>query len=380
MTMLTSPRLTSIPVYEPGLTMAEVMAKYGLSSVIKLASNESPYPVLPQVAEVVRAGVDGLTRYPDAYGRELRGLLADQHNVDLEQVVLGNGSGELILLAGQALLDPGTSVVYADPSFAIYPHVATAAGARAHAIPLADDGGHDLWAMAAAVDADTRLVIICNPNNPTGVYRSAAEIEEFLDNLPEDLPVLVDEAYNDFVALPDRGRILSMARERPSLLVTRTFSKAFGLPGLRVGYGVGSREWVQALNKVRPPFNTNSLGQAAALAALKRRSAIERQVAELIAERTRLEDTLTRLSVAFTPSQANFVLIDAGSSGEDAANVHENLLREGVIVRNGAALGVPGRLRVTLGTRDENDAFIDAFGRIAGQGSQATGAEGLKPS
>ena len=380
--MRVSPRLSDIPTYEPGLTMAEVMAEHGLTSVIKLASNESPYPVLPEVEEVVRAGAVGLGRYPDAYGRELRALLADQHGVDPAQIALGNGSCELILLAGQALLDPGTSLVHADPSFAIYPHLAAAAGARAEAVPLADDDGHDLWSMAAAVDADTRLVIVCNPNNPTGVYRSADEIEQFLDAVPEDLPVLVDEAYNDFVSFPDRGRVLSMARERPNLLVTRTFSKAFGIPGLRVGYAIGSAAWVAALDKVRQPFNTNALAQAAAVAALRRRSVVERRVAELISERSRMEDALERLGVPFTGSQANFVLIGMGATGDDAAVLHGDLLRQGIIVRNGAALGVPGRLRVTLGTRDENDAFIDALGRRAGAGSgtTATAAEGLKPS
>jgi len=379
MPLRTSPRLTDIPTYEPGLTMAEVMAKYGLQSVIKLASNENPYPALPEVEEIIREGAAGVARYPDAYARDLRALLADQHNVDVTQIALGNGSCELILLAGQAFLDPGTSIVHADPSFAMYPHLATAAGAQARPVALAEDDGHDLWGMAAAIDAETRLVVICNPNNPTGVYRSADEIEEFLDQIPEDLPVLVDEAYNDFVTLPDRGRVLSMARERPNLLVTRTFSKAFGLPGLRVGYGVGSRDWVAALDKVRQPFNTGGLAQAAAMAALRRRSVVERQVAELVSERVRLEDTLGRLGVPFTPSQANFVLIGVGSSGE-AAGLHEDLLRQGIIVRNGAALGAPGRLRVTLGTKDENDAFIDALSRAVGKGSMATVAEGLKPS
>lgn len=375
MSMLVSPRLSAMPIYEPGLTMAEVMAKYDLESVIKLASNESPYPVIPEAQAVVEAGAAGLGRYPDSYARELRGLLADQHGVDPSRVALGNGSCELILLAGQALLDPGTSIVHADPSFAIYPHLAAAAGARSVAVPLAEDGGHDLWGMAAAIDGDTRLVIICNPNNPTGVYRPAHEIEEFLDQVPEDVPVLVDEAYNDFVEHPDRGRVLSMARERPNLIVTRTFSKAFGLPGLRVGYGIGSEAWVQALDQVRQPFNTNALAQAAALAVLRKRSVVESRVAELIGERTRLQDALTALGVAFTPSQANFVLIGVGTSAEDAADVHENLLRRGIIVRNGASLGVPGRLRVTLGTRDENDAFIDALSRVVQDAPKSTSVE-----
>ena len=224
MTIRSSPRLDAIPRYEPGLTTAEVLARFGLAGAVKLASNESPFPPLPQVAEVVGAGVAGLNRYPDGPGRALRRALAERHGVGPDEVVLGNGSCELILLAGQALLDPGTSLVHAAPSFALYPHLAAAAGAEAVAVPLAGDDGHDLEAMAAAVDERTRLVIVCNPNNPTGVYRSATELERFLDALPEDLAVLVDEAYFEFVDRPDAGRTMSMARERPNLLVTRTFS------------------------------------------------------------------------------------------------------------------------------------------------------------
>jgi len=374
MSIRVSPRLADIPHYEPGLTTAEVLKKYGLERAVKLASNESPFPTLPRVAEVIAAGVDGLNRYPDAYARELRSRIADQHGVEPGQVAIGNGSCELILLAGQALLDPGGTVVHADPAFAIYPHLATAAGAEAVAVPLADDDGHDLDTMAAAVDERTRLVIICNPNNPTGVYRSADEIERFLDAVPEDLPVLVDEAYNDFVDEFDRGRVMSLAKVRPNLLVTRTFSKAFGLCGLRIGYGIGSVDWVRALDQVRQPFNTNALAQAAALAALRSRSEVEARVAQLQEERTRVQDALARMGVAFTPSQANFVLVgqahaDAGSS------LHEDLLKLGVIVRDGRALGVPGRLRVTFGTASENDAFLDALGQTA-IGSTATAAEG----
>ena len=367
MSIRISPRLEAIPRYEPGLTTAEVLARYGIQSAVKLASNESPFPPLPEVAAVVAAGTEGLNRYPDGPARALRRALAERHGVGPDEVVVGNGSCELILYAGQALLDPGTTVVHADPSFSLYGHLAATAGAETVAVPLADDDGHDLDAMAAAVDERTRLVIVCNPNNPTGVYRSADAIERFVDALPEDLAILVDEAYYDFVDRPDVGRTLSLARERPNLLVTRTFSKAHGLCGLRVGYGIGGAGWVEAIDKVRQPFNTNALAQAAALESLRHPFPLERRVREVMAERSRVQAALAETSWSFTPSQANFVLVRPDvEPGEGEPGVHEQLLRLGVIVRDGAPLGCPGRLRVSIGTPDENDAFLAARARVAG--------------
>jgi histidinol-phosphate aminotransferase len=363
----TSPRIAAIPRYEPGLTTAEVLARYGLERAVKLASNESPFPPLPEVARVVEEGTAALNRYPDGAARALRRALADRHGVDPEQVAVGNGSCELILLAGQALLDPGTTVVHADPSFALYPHLAAAAGAEALPVPLAGDGGHDLEAMAAAVDERTRLVVVCNPNNPTGVRRSADAIERFLDALPEDLAVLVDEAYVDFVTAADVGRTISIARERPNLLVTRTFSKAHGLCGLRVGYGVGAPSWVGALDRVRQPFNTSSLGQAAALESLRHPAALAERTRVVVEERGRVQDELAALGIEHLPSEANFVLVTPGDSlGADSSAVHERLLRLGVIVRDGAALGCPGRLRVSIGTPDENAVLLDALASLLG--------------
>jgi histidinol-phosphate aminotransferase len=361
-----SERLDAIPRYEPGLTTAEVLSRFGIDSAVKLASNESPFPPLPEVAEVVARGAAGLNRYPDAPARALRRALAERHGVGPDEVVVGNGSCELILLAGQALLDPGTTVVHAEPSFSLYPHLAAAAGARAVAVPLADDLGHDLDTMAAAVDETTRLVIVCNPNNPTGVHRSAHDVERFLDQLPEDLAVIVDEAYFDFVDRPDAGRTMSLARSRPNLLVLRTFSKAHGLCGLRVGYGVGGGSWIDALDRVRQPFNTNALAQAAALESLRHPHELERRVRAVMGERDRVAAALSATSWAFTGSQANFILVrpdtvpDAGTPG-----IHERLLRLGVIVRDGAALGCPGHLRVSIGTPDENDAFLSARDEVA---------------
>jgi histidinol-phosphate aminotransferase len=362
----TSSRISGIPHYEPGLTISEVKDAYGLDSVVKLASNESPFPPLPEVVAVINEGVAGLNRYPDGAARALRAALADRHAVDPSQVAVGNGSCELIVHAGVALLDPGTTIVHAQPSFAMYPHLAAEAGAEAIAVPLAPDGGHDLDSMAAAVDERTRLLIICNPNNPTGVYRSADEVERFLDLVPDDLAVLVDEAYYDFVAEPDRGRVSVLARTRPNLLVTRTFSKAYGLCGLRVGYGVGSQSWIQALDAVRQPFNTNQLAQVAALESLAHPAAIQARVDEAISERDRVSAALTAMAVPFTRSHGNFILMESPDPGMDARVLHEELLTRGVIVRDGSALGCPGTLRVTIGAPPENDAFLSALGAVAG--------------
>ena len=367
MSLRVSPRLTAIPMYEPGLTTAEVLARYGLEAAVKLASNESPFPPLPQVEAVVQAGLAGLNRYPDAYARELRRALAERHGVDASQVVVGNGSCELILLAGQAMLDPDTTIVHANPSFAIYPHLAATSGAHAVAVPLASDAGHDLEAMAAAIDERTRLVILCNPNNPTGVYRSADAVERFLDLVPEDLAVLVDEAYYDFVDEADAGRVMSIARQRSNVLVTRTFSKAYGLCGLRIGYGVGAAGWIAALEKVRQPFNTNALAQVAALESLRHPAAIARRVSETLHERRRVEAALTDLGVPFTRIQTNFILLHAYSGAPDEVSLHEELLRRGVIARNGAALGVPGTIRLTIGAAQENDAFLAALSQVLDQ-------------
>lgn len=360
MTIRTSPRLAAMPHYEPGLTTAEVLARFGLRSAVKLASNESPFPPMPEVAEAVAGGVATLNRYPDGPARTLRAELAERHGVEASQVAVGNGSCELLLLAGQALLDPGATVMYATPSFSLYGHLAAASGAQAVEVPLAEDHGHDLDTMAALVDERTRLVVICNPNNPTGVYRPADAIEAFLDQVPEDLPVLVDEAYNEFVAAPDRGRVLSLARRRPNLLVTRTFSKAHGLCGLRVGYAVGSGDWVCAIDTVRQPFNTNALAQAAAIESFRRQSELDRRVRATIAARADLVSGLETEGWGVLPSEANFVLALPPALLGEGPDVHRALLERGVIVRDGTSLGCPGWLRISVGTPEEHAVFAAA--------------------
>ena len=220
----------------------------------------------------------------------------------------------------------------------------------------------------------TRLVVVCNPNNPTGVYRSADAVERFVAGLPDDLAILIDEAYFDFVDMADAGRVMSLARSRANLLVTRTFSKAYGLCALRVGYGVGSAGWVEAIEKVRQPFNINALAQAAALESLRHPSPLAKRVAETVSERARIQAALDEVGVSYLPSRTNFVLIDVRPV--DGRALHEDLLRRGVIVRDGTSLGVPGRLRITIGAPAENDAFLAALA-AARAGSTTVSVEGV---
>ncbi len=378
-----SPRLAGIPDYEPGLSVADALRRFGVANAVKLASNESPYPPLPEVVAAIADASGALNRYPDGPAGALRRAIAELHGVDTEQVVIGNGSCELILYAGQALLDPGTTLVHADPSFSLYPHLAGAAGAEAIGVPLSSDGGHDLESMAAAVDERTRLVIVCNPNNPSGRYRGASEIEMLLDLVPADVAVLVDEAYFDFVSAPDRGRVMSLARDRENLLVTRTFSKAFGLCGLRIGYGVGGRSWVEAIDRVRQPFNTNALGQAAALTGLEHRGALAERIAETVRERERVAAGVALAGEPFIPSEANFILVGSSDGrsprGDDGGALHLALLRRGVIVRDGGALGCPGHIRVSIGTPHENDAFLEALPEALDEVGRTSQEDGGQP-
>ena len=319
---------------------------------------------------VLQAGLAGLNRYPDAYARQLRRALAERHGVEMEQVVMGNGSCELIMLAGQALLDPGTTIVHADPSFAIYPHLATAAGPRRYPSRWRPTGA-TIWMPWPLRSTSGRVWSSCaTPTTRPGCTAAPMRSSGSSLGLPDDLAILVDEAYFDFVDSADAGRVMSLARGRDNLLVTRTFSKAYGLCGLRVGYGVGSPGWVEAIDKVRQPFNVNFLAQAAALESLRHPSPLAKRVAETVAERVRIESALDAMGVAYLPSRTNFILIDAHPL--DGRALHEDLLRRGVIVRDGTALGVPGRLRVTIGAPSENDAFLTALadaraGALAGR-------------
>jgi histidinol-phosphate aminotransferase len=326
-------------------------------NLVKLASNETPWgpaqPVLDAIAEVAGS----LNRYPDPGGTQLRKRLAERYDTNPERIVLGNGSCDILLGAAQALLEPGAEIVYAWPSFSMYPHLAALTGARAVTVPLTEDGRHDLDAMLAEITAATRICLICNPNNPTGTALPLAEIEDFAERLPRHVALIVDEAYVEFNLLQDADDSLDLLKRHNNVVLLRTFSKVYGLCGLRVGYALAPESFRDAVDRIRQPFSVNSLAQAAAAEALRHQDEVARRVERTAIERLHVESELESRGLAVAPSQANFSWV----SVDDEDAVLSGLEERGVIVRGGGALGDAGHLRVTYGTRDENDRFLAAL-------------------
>jgi histidinol-phosphate aminotransferase len=357
------PQLAGIVPYQPGLPIEAVQREYGLEKVVKLASNEFPLPPFPEVDEVVTAALGRLQRYPDGFSTDLRLAAATHYGLVPEQVMVGCGTCELLFLLGQAVLQPGDEAVFAAPSFSCYRDVVRIRGAAPVAVPL-NDFTHDLDAMAAAVTPRTRLVFVCNPNNPTGTYLPAAEIRRFIERVPEDVLVVLDEAYVEFVTDGDRDASLQLLQDHDNVVVLRTFSKIYGLCGLRTGLGLCASEVREAVDKVRQPFNVNLLGQVAAVEALKHQD----QVAERREVNARLRRSLVdRLAERGRPtvaSQANFMLVGIDGLSVAQEEVWGTLLRAGVIVRDGNALGCPGWARVTVGTEDEIEFFLEKLAAL----------------
>jgi histidinol-phosphate aminotransferase len=349
-------RLRDIPIYPAADTY-----EFG-GELVKLASNETPFAPHPQVLEAVEAQLRTLNRYPDPDKSALRQRISDRTGVPKGRVAAGNGSCEILLAAADALLEPGAELVYAWPSFSIYPHLAAMTGARAIEVPLDDDGVHDFEAMAREVTAATRLVIVCNPNNPSATAVAPAVIDEFVGSLPRHLVVILDEDYVEFSLLQDPDESVALLDRHPNLVLLRTFSKVYGLCGLRAGYALGSEDFRLAVDRVRQPFSVNALAQAAATEALNHQDEISRRIEQTIVERVYLESELAARSLDSTESQANFSWVAIGD--RDEAEVVKGLAEHGVIVRAGSALGEEGRLRVTYGTRQENDRFLSALDSV----------------
>jgi histidinol-phosphate aminotransferase len=342
---------------------------------ILLASNESPYPPLQAVREAIGRALESLNRYPDPTSSLLRRRLSERYGVPPSRIAIGNGSCDVLLAAGEALLEPGAEVVYAWPSFSVYPHLAAASGARAVTVPLDSEQRHDLPAMAREVTVATRLVLVCNPNNPTSTALPQAQIAAFLDEVPPYVCVIVDEAYCEFNLLDDPDTSLDLLARHPNLVLLRTFSKVHGLCGLRVGFGLcGSEELVRALDQVRQPFFCNALAQAAAVEALAHQDAVIDRVTRTIAERISVDERLRALGLAPADSQANFCWFDLGDGrgevepeqepGAREQEVMRGLEQRGVLVRGGSALGRPGALRVTYGTGEQNETFLQALAEL----------------
>ena len=363
------PALDGIVPYEPGAPIENVMRQYGLTEVVKLASNEFPLPPLAEVKAAVIAALDEVNRYPDGDSLDLRHALAELFGRRIEEIAVGNGMDDLLELLGDTMLDHGDEVIFADPSFMLYEDVCERRDAKMVMIPLLPDFGHDLDAMAAAVTPRTKLIIVCNPNNPTGNYLPAAEIAAFVDKIPEDVLVLIDEAYNEFVSADDCDDTLRLQAERPNVCLFRTFSKAYGLAGLRVAYGICPEVVREAIDKVRQPFNVNRLAQVAALEALKHRDQVLERRRMIIEMREYLEGALASMDRPVIPSQTNFVLVSIEGLSVPQEKVCEALMAMGVIVRDGNGLGCPGWARVSTGTRDEMDFFLDRLRRLEPQAS-----------
>jgi histidinol-phosphate aminotransferase len=347
-----SERVRRIPVYPAA-------SAYALpEDVALLASNESPDPPLPEVIEAVTQVLGGVNRYPDPTNAKLRAALSGRYGVPASRIAIGNGSCDILLAAGEALLEPGAELVYAWPSFSIYPHLAAASGARAIEVPVDARHLHDLDAMAAELTAATRLVLVCNPNNPTSTALPLAEVAAFVERVPRHVCVILDEAYCDFNTLDDPDASLDLLTKHPNLVLLRTFSKVHGLCGLRVGYALcGSDEFVTAVNQVRQPFFCNAAAQAAAIEALKHTDAVHARVERTIVARLGMEDGLNELGIQPAESQANFCWFDLPDPDSEAAIV-DGLAQRGILVRAGAALGRPGALRVTYGTTQQNARFL----------------------
>ena len=350
-------RLASIPIYP-------VARAYGFEGeLVKLASNETPYPPHPAVLEAVEAALRGLNRYPDPTATALRTRLSERYGLPAARIAVGNGSCEILLAAAEAMLEPGAEIVYAWPSFTMYPHLAAMTGARAITPPLDADARHDLEALATEITVATRILIVCNPNNPTATAVDTEELERFLDDVPRHVLVIVDEAYVEFAADRDPDDTLPLLDRHRNLVLLRTFSKVYGLCGLRAGYALaGSESFRAAVDRVRQPFSVNALAQVAAAEALLHQDEVASRVERTLVERLFLEDELRDRGLTVSEGQANFSWVSLGERPEAA--VLDGLAARGVIVRGGTDLGDAGHMRVTYGTRTENERFLAALDEV----------------
>lgn len=362
---LAAPGLKGLQPYQPGKPIEELEREYGISNIIKLASNENPLGPSPLALEAIKQELDELARYPDGNGFALKQALSQKLGVKQSQITLGNGSNDILELIARAFVTADNDVIFSQHAFAVYPIVTQAVNATAVVTP-AKDWGHDLEAMAQAVTERTRLVFIANPNNPTGTYLTADKLKAFIGGLPRHVIVVVDEAYFEYAhdprmqadGYPDATQWLD---EFPNLIVTRTFSKAYGLAALRVGYSVSDPGIADLLNRVRQPFNVNHLAIVAATAALNDSQHLDKGIHLNAVGMQQLVEGFDKLGLDFIPSVGNFICVDVGKA---AATVYDALLHEGVIVRPVANYQMPQHLRVTIGSPQENERFLQALHKV----------------
>ena len=363
MRSLMPPHVAGIHPYVPGKPVEEVERELGIRESVKLASNENPLGPSPRAVEAIRSALPSLHLYPHGDGYRLRVRIAERLGLDPAWVILGNGSTEIIEIVAKAFLDRDDSGVVGDKAFLMYEIAIRAVNGNVRSVPFRGMT-HDLPALSAAVDDRTKLVYLANPNNPTGTYNRAGEFAEFLNAIPEDVIVVVDEAYHEYMDAADYPDVLAVLKGgRENLLVLRTFSKIYGLAGLRIGYGIGAPRLLDALHRVRSPFNTSSLAQIGGMAALEDEEFVARSREINRKERCRLYEELCRRGFGVTPSVANFHLVDLGA---DAEALYARLLREGVIVRTLRPYRLPTSVRITVGTPSDNDTLLRALDRVIG--------------
>jgi histidinol-phosphate aminotransferase len=360
MSLPVKPWIQKLEPYVPGKPIEELERELGIPNAVKLASNENPLGPSPRAVEAIWNAAERMHRYPDGGCFRLRHALAARLGMSPEQLVFGTGSDEILELLAKCFLGPSDEIIFAWPSFAMYPIVTQGMGATAVRVPLGEDLVHDLVRMREAVTSRTRLVIVCNPNNPTGTSVGAAAFDRFAGSLPDSAVLVVDEAYVEYARRPDFPDALAWVRRRPGTCVLRTFSKIYGLAGLRVGYAVADRELAGYLERARHPFNVSSIAEAAALAALDDHEHVARARQTNAAGFEFLTRELQRLGLQTWPSDANFLLASA------PPNTYEKLLREGVIVRPMGGFGLPNHIRITIGTAEENERLVKALGRVSG--------------
>lgn len=355
---LIKPHIRDLSPYVPGKPMEELERELGISQSIKLASNENPLGPSPLAVDAIRGAASEIHRYPDGASFALRARLAESLGVAQNQLVFGSGADEILELIAKTVINPGDEVIFGWPSFAMYPIVVRGMGGVGVPVSLNGDFVHDLDAMLAAVTPRTRVMMLCNPNNPTGTSVGASDFERFVEALPDDLILAVDEAYFEFVRRPDFPDALAWLDRRPGTIVLRTFSKIFGLAGIRIGYGIADAELASYLERARHPFNVNRLAEVAALAALDDTEHVRRTFDLNAAGIEYLTSELTKLGIQTWATDTNFLLAKAG------ADVFDPLLKKGVIVRPMSGFGLTEHVRVSIGTPEENERFVKALAEV----------------
>ena len=387
-TSMATKGVQSLHPYQPGKPIEELQREYGVSDVIKLASNENPLGASPRVQSILAEACENIARYPDGNGFKLKQMLTKKHNISMDRITLGNGSSDPLEFVVRVFTQPGDEVLFSEHAFAMYPIVTQAASATAVVAP-ANDWGHDLDAMVERISERTRVIFIANPNNPTGTWLNGHDLESFIAKVPESVVVVVDEAYFEYASEPalwlqkglQKGSQKGLQESQegaveypdatqwldryPNLMVTRTFSKAYGLAGLRVGYSLSHPDLANLLNRIRPPFNVNNMALAAACVSIEDSNHVAKAVALNAQEMERMSRAFEQMGLNYIPSVGNFVCVDvSGSMGRDGMAVYDALLHEGIIVRPVANYGMPNHLRVTLGLPEENEKFLVALRKV----------------